>query len=476
MKSINQLDKSRDIFVVNKSTSGKSPTVIAKRKASGFSLIELMIAMLIGLILLFGIATIFVNTSNNIRLQRGISNIQESGREALMRITKDASSMGSQYCASVGTQAPLLGFTPQRTVRNFADATTSGPVGGGLFYGLPGTPDTAVTTAGNPGGPPYNVNPRFFIQGHECGATTCTPALNVLGTNPNANVPAAVGSAIGNRTPNTDVLTIRYLEGNGASISAPTAPAASGANMLVPLLAGYDTASAGGIKRLGELSPLADRLFMLADCSKAAIFRGTFGTTQITVTPGNNKSLDKAPRFSDLDNARVFDMQNNFLTVTYFVQNVEDPNITGRIIPALMRNENGRTEEIVRGVERLDFRYSVALRPAGATSYQQFRWMTANQVQTQLPCPPRPKGIPGFDKFATGVAAAPLTTDTEAGCSWRAVQSIEIGMLVTSVDRVSNPETTVAYSMDAGTVVKPAAGDVLRREFRAIAPIRAWVQ
>ena len=449
-------------------------TVVFSNNNHGFSLLELMIAMVIGLILMLGIATIFVNTSNNIRLQRGISNMQEAGREAMMRITKDASSMGTQYCASISNQAPLLGFTAQRTVRNFAKADTSGPVGGGLFFGLPGTPDTAVTTAGNAAGPPYNVNPRFFIQGHDCVAGACTPALNALGSNPLANVPAA-GAAVGDRALNTDVITVRYLEGNGASISAPSAPAAPGGNMTVPLFANYATASAtSGIKRLGEQVPATDRLFIIADCSKAAIFRGNFDAASVTATDAGNLSLTTAPRFSDVDNARVFDMQNNFLTVTYFVQNVEDPNVTGRIIPALMRSENGVTEEVVRGVERLDFRYSVAI--PGANDYQNFRWMTADQVQTQLPCPPRPKGIPGFDKFAPGVPEAPLTTDTEAGCNWRAVQAVEIGMLVTSVDRVSNPESTVAYSMEAGAVVKPATGEVLRREFRAIAPIRAWVQ
>ena len=442
----------------------------------GFSLLELMIAMVIGLILMLGIATIFVNTSNNIRLQRGISNIQEAGREAMMRITKDASSMGTQYCASISNQAPLLGFTPQRTVRNFARAGTSGPVGGGLFFGLPGTPDTAVTTAGNAAGPPYNVNPRFFIQGHDCVAGACTPALNTLGSNPLANVPAA-GAAVGDRAPNTDVITVRYLEGNGASISAPSAPAAPGGNMTVPLFANYAAASAtSGIKRLGEQVPATNRLFMIADCSKAAIFRGNFDAASVTATDAENLSLTTAPRFSDLDNARVFDMQNNFLTVTYFVQNVQDPNVAARIIPVLMRSENGLIEEVVRGVERLDFRYSVAIRTPGAPNYQSFRWMTADQVQTLLPCPPRPKGIPGFDKFAPGVPAAALTVDTEAGCSWRAVQAVEIGMLVTSVDRVNDPETTVAYSMEAGAVVKPTGGEVLRREFRAIAPIRAWVQ
>lgn len=486
MKSINKLDTSQEIFVATKTMTVSrglakrtkafhKPMLVSKARENGFSLIELMIAMIIGLILVLGIATIFVNSSNNIRLQRGISNIQESGREALMRITNDASSMGAQYCAAIGTQAPLLGFTPQRTVRNFANAPTSGPLAGGLFFGLPGTPDTAVTTAGNAAGPPYNINPRFFIQGHECGPSACTPALNVLGSNPFANVPAA-GTAVGSRAPNTDVLTVRYLEGNGASVSAPSAPALPGGNMVVPLLAGYNTASTSGIKRLGEMTALTNRLFMIADCSKAAIFRGDFAAASVTATAINNQSLDKAPRFSDLDNARVFDMRNNFLTVTYFIQNVADPNVAGRIIPALMRSENGQIEEVVRGVERLDFRYSVALRTSGATDYQKFSWMTADQVQTELPCPPRPKGIPGFDKFAPGVAAAPLTTDTEAGCSWRAVQGIEIGMLVTSVDGVSDPETTLTYSMDAGAVVTPAAGDILRREFRAIAPIRAWVQ
>lgn len=443
-----------------------------KRKL-GFTLIELMIALVIGVILVLGIASIFVNTSNNIRLQRGISNLQESGREALTRLVDDAAATGSQYCTAVGVQSPRNGFTPQKVVRNFATTTTSGTAGG-LFFGLPGSADTAVTTATNPAGPPYNINPRFFLQGHDCVANTCTPALTVLGGNPGV-VPAA-GTAAGDRVPNSDVLTVRYLQGNGASLSSSSV--AAGGNISFPLNANYAVPGSGGLLRLGLAPPSLNRLFMVADCSKAAIFRGDFSAAGATALVGGNAGLADAPSFRAEENARVFDLRNNFLTVTYFLQNIADPNVVGRLIPTLMRSENGATEEVVRGVERLDFRYSVARFRADFNnpSYQGYQWMTANQVHTAIPCPPRPKGIPGFDNFVPLVPELPLTTDTELGCNWRGVGAIEIGMLVTSVDDVPNAETTETYSMDAGAVVTPATGRLIRREFRAIAPIKAWVQ
>jgi type IV pilus assembly protein PilW len=175
--------------------------------------------------------------------------------------------------------------------------------------------------------------------------------------------------------------------------------------------------------------------------------------------------------------ARIFDMQNNFLTVTYFLQNVADPNIAGRVIPALIRSENGENEEIARGVERLDFRYSVAqFRVDLDPDYRNSQWMTANQVQNIARCPPRPKNIPGFSGFDPTNNNPALTVDTEAGCGWRAVQAVEIGMLVTTVDNVSNADKTYTYSMEAGLAVKPAVGNLIRREFRAISPIKAWIQ
>lgn len=59
------------------------------KKQSGFSIIELMVAVLIGLILIAGTFTIFVANSESFRLQRALSESQEAGRFALDFIAQD---------------------------------------------------------------------------------------------------------------------------------------------------------------------------------------------------------------------------------------------------------------------------------------------------------------------------------------------------------------------------------------------------
>jgi len=53
------------------------------RAQHGFSLIELMIAMLLGMILLGGVFQVFVATKNGQRLQNSMAEVQENGRYAI---------------------------------------------------------------------------------------------------------------------------------------------------------------------------------------------------------------------------------------------------------------------------------------------------------------------------------------------------------------------------------------------------------
>lgn len=69
------------------------------RTQKGFSLIELMIAMVIGLVLLGGVLGIFIATQQTNRTQDAMSSVQENGRLALEILARDIRESGQSICA-----------------------------------------------------------------------------------------------------------------------------------------------------------------------------------------------------------------------------------------------------------------------------------------------------------------------------------------------------------------------------------------
>ncbi len=176
---------------------------------------------------------------------------------------------------------------------------------------------------------------------------------------------------------------------------------------------------------------------------------------------------------------RVFNFSDNFVTVTYYLGYRTDDNpdakvnsaAAQRLIPTLIRRENGVDSELVRGVDRLDFRYAVQ------DNLGNTRYLTAAQVNNNngatITCPIK----------AEGVAPNPTTpTSPEPGCLWRAVSGIEAHLLVNTVDEIFDLDPTsrsYRYAFDAtggaaGATVNQntlpsglAIGSMLRREFIA---------
>lgn len=75
-------------------------TVRANSSHRGFTLIELMIAMLIGVFLMAGVIQIFLSAKQAYRLQENLSRLQENGRFAMDILTKDVRMAGYAGCAS----------------------------------------------------------------------------------------------------------------------------------------------------------------------------------------------------------------------------------------------------------------------------------------------------------------------------------------------------------------------------------------
>lgn len=70
------------------------------KRQKGFSLVELMIAITVGLAMMAGVMKIFINTKNNYRVQDEMSSVQENGRFAIDFIGKELRTGGFLGCAS----------------------------------------------------------------------------------------------------------------------------------------------------------------------------------------------------------------------------------------------------------------------------------------------------------------------------------------------------------------------------------------
>jgi len=100
----------------------------------GMTLIEIMIALLIGAFLLGGVVQIFISSKQTNRMQEGLSRLQENGRFAVNFISKDMRRAGFQGCPSlrngnvisnVIVSAPVIPALTENTLISGVDSISS---------------------------------------------------------------------------------------------------------------------------------------------------------------------------------------------------------------------------------------------------------------------------------------------------------------------------------------------------------------
>lgn len=430
----------------------------------GFSMIELMIAILIGSILLIGITSLFSTTSNVNRTENGLARLQENGRFAMAQIVKDLRMMTAQYCVTRASGAS------QHGTWSYTDAGR--PIAANFNFsafpqfGLPANPTAAAR---------YWIGPRHMTFGSECdGAGACAPNLGVVGSGADLfNVSGSgtlpgPGVVAGRRARGADVLTVRYLNGQGIRLAAD---AVGPPNTVVPI----------------QLeSPIAfsstNNIALITDCSDTDVLRVAGGGS--TLTPAGNVNNGTIGRYLKREDTRVFDFERDFLTVTYYLRLVDDPNPdapAARVISALARRQNGNDQIIAEGIERLDFTYVVEDRN-GFSHY-----LNASQVHNwpAVNCPPRPP--------------VQLDPALDQNCGWRSIRAIEVSLLANTVLDAGRNDESFTYAFlsngnpnNAGAVevaCDPSFGScppgsvttlysglppgrMLRREFRSLVSIR----
>lgn len=387
----------------------------AHSRDRGFSLVELMVAMAIGLIATIGIVSLFGGTSRSNRLQEGLARMQESGRYAATRMEADLRMAGAQYCSNytgnrhVGPVAPMW---QDRAPFVFA-ADLNLPDSGGMKSVDPSTGDRSTSPATTA----YGLSSRFFMQGHSCTTgSSCTPALASTTMYPDAAL------AVDSRVPNTDIVTVRYLRGTGWPLASNNA-CTSGQTITLAPQTGDDPIN----------FPTGSSLALVSDCGGPAVVpiasRSGNVLTIGTMLGGGGNPICGVRAERDI---RVFNFNRDFVTVTYYLAfRANDnpdarPNAAGvALTPVLVRRENGVEQDVVRGVDHLQFRYGVR------DNLGNMRFLTAAQVDSRLggaiTCPPKPDGV----------APSPTSpTVPEPGCLWRSVRRVEAYMLVNSGEEV----------------------------------------
>lgn len=190
---------------------------------TGMTLIEIMIALLLGAFLLGGIIKIFVNAKQTYAMQEGLSRLQENSRYALDILSKDLRLSGFQGCISVSDLTPT----------NTATAPIIAPTPATVIVGYNGSEASPVTN-------------------------TWTPALS-----------ASLSGLTTAITPGTDVITVIYGESCGGYLSADMASATADIQI-----------SASNTCGIAVGTPV-----LISSCTNADLFRATAVTPSTAANP-----------------------------------------------------------------------------------------------------------------------------------------------------------------------------------------------
>lgn len=379
----------------------------------GFSLIELMVAMVIGLITLLALTNMFTNVSQMNISQNGLARLQENGRFLMLRLKNDIESIGHQPCASISMESPQLinnGFAVKP------------------FY------TTVELNNGLPNNDNQLIDPQYFFQGHECNAVgTCSPAIDISpGGNPFGKIPSA-GSTSGSRAYATDVLTMRILNSEGVLVDNES----------------FD--STENIVKLSQdpttkpLSLESGDQIIIGNCYKTIIANAsTLADNKININGDAGLSNASMSWASKNSMTQVYNYTKDFQTISYYVGLKTDPSRSDSLISSLYRvtNDNNPTE-VVEGVERFDVFYGVKLSD-GKSAYLQ-----ADEMQTAFtpncvtpPVPPNDLSLENMNN--------------NNGCLWRSVFAVRIHVLLNTIYNSSpNSDETYVYSVDGPADQRP---------------------
>lgn len=282
-------------------------------RMTGLSLIEVMIAMVIGLALMLGVVQVFSASREASQLAQGNARAQENARFALEFLQRDIRMAGHFGC--VNDQAHF--------VKNEGD------------------PRVNITGIDTGGGSALDFS--VSVQGYEAADTAPTNTLTLGGS---WGAAAGLPGPLADLKPRggSDVLVLRFL----SPVGVPVTSISAGSDNTI----GFDSTLG---KRLTEDGVSAPTLFGIADCSHADVFIGTYAAGSVKAA---NATLDR------------YNVQPTGETMLYRAESIAyyiGTAASGE--PVLMRARSNSAgnydvrEELVEGIENLQVIYGLDTTP-----------------------------------------------------------------------------------------------------------------
>ena len=179
--TFNQIESQRKLYVVGANRFGALPVGInLNTRQRGFTLIEIMVALALTSVLVFGLVELFVATTKNARAATSVMEIQENGRTALQLIANDVRRLG--YFASLLDITAVTGTAGVADVSAAPCAAADTTWGRGLAQPLFGLDD------------PTNINTVY-----PCIATAEYSEGDVLVVRYTPSVPVATTAMVAGR-------------------------------------------------------------------------------------------------------------------------------------------------------------------------------------------------------------------------------------------------------------------------------------
>ena len=224
-------------------------------KSLGFTLVELMVAITIGLIILAVMSQVYVGSKRTYRSQEALSRLQENGRYAIDFLGRDIRMAGYMGC-----------------------------IGPGAAFNNIANPITGWTPLNN---------------------TTSPPTLEGIIGYEQAGIPGVFPVAIGDVKANTDVVEIQHFSATGAkvTVSSSSSPPPSTANVQI----------AGN-----PLGFHVSEILVVSDCASADIFKATAVSSsggKVTIPHSTSSNTGNFTSKPYADNAEIMRIE----TSVYYV-------------------------------------------------------------------------------------------------------------------------------------------------------------
>ncbi|MCC8444156.1 PilW family protein [Xanthomonas cannabis] len=282
----------------------------ARTRAAGLSLIEMMIALVIGLVLLLGVIQVFSASRTAFQLSEGASRAQENARFALDFLARDIRMAGHFGC--VNDQAH--------------------------FVKGQGDPRVNLSTTTGSGSP---LDFSVSIQGYESTGTSPGAQLRLGGTSsPAAGVPSQIQGLNPAPLPGSDILVLRFLSPEGVPV---TGLVRTGSNSI----ASFD---AGRLSRLTSGGVGTPTLFGIADCSHADVFTGTSAASSVTTSVDLSRYTAQPTGQTMLYRAE---------SLVYYVGTGASGEPALRRARAASDGTYAQNEELVEGIENMQLLYGL---------------------------------------------------------------------------------------------------------------------